>query len=31
MVALEGISVKYVKINVPETKVIAGKEQEVVS
>jgi small subunit ribosomal protein S5 len=29
MVALEGISVKYIKINTPETKVIAGKEQEV--
>ena len=30
MLALEGISVKYVKMNVPETVVIAGKEEEVV-
>ena len=30
MAALEGISIKYVKLNVPETKVIDGKEQEVI-
>lgn len=29
MLALEGVSVKYVKINTPETKVIAGKEEEI--
>ena len=31
MAALNEVSVKYIKINVPETVVIAGKEQEVVA
>ena len=31
MAALGEVSIKYVKINVPETVVIAGKEQEVVN